>query len=838
MKNLTFTPPCITKLKFYVIVVANLFALIAPPSKAFTQQADCGVELPDNVFEAYINEIPAIEQFEVQRGPVTLQDVPVRVTLFNEPNNIIGFSGLEYLNNAFESAGLHFVQCGSVNEIMDERIRLGVGFNVNNLVDHFLTAFSYTSSAMEMYLRNVPGPSTAAIPYPAYQEGNPNYATNQYMHKNWVNMTYGTASSTCVHEVGHHYGLIHTHYVDESYEVPIVGDTTSDYPYPIYIPNTNPPQMQPWWWGRELVIRQNADPLEKTFWQINYNGAGDLVEDTPADCADISNYFPGCPQSAQNLLTCLIDSTLTYEDYNGDKIYPPPAGYSLGKNFMSYWRPSCRNEFTPKQYIRLAYYYETARKPEYDLQKCGNFTDRVEFEGSSLGLHNVTLRVRHTFDQRKCNVTASEDGDFSGILHADDLSVYIYHNGKKNTLAYPNDLLRIHYNHTPCEWLRGLKTYDLVLITKHILGIEPFSTGYQKIAADASKSNSITTFDVVELRKLILGIYDKLPNFDQPWRYVPEIITQDHLVNFNNNPFSVPVGDGAAYLEQGWQFTLTDSNNGKKGFDGIKIGDVNSSWPNEPECMNESETPTDEGEKPVFAVSSTSLTQNQVVALTFKVDSFQQVEAFQLGIRLPYEYFELQDVINTTLPSFTKEENFGFTKLEENAVRTLWFDEYGGSQTLQDNSTLFSLVVRAKQPIADLQSILKLDNSVLSNAFWRTGTVTGGGVNLAVIVEEPGERASNEAFQNISRTSDNLLFCFPNPFKDNIQLTFMHQSQAAQGKLSITNEQGSEIYRQTLSLSPGENTLDINTYNIASRGVYWVALTTQEKTHTTKIIKE
>jgi hypothetical protein len=59
--------------------------------------------------------------------------------------------------------------------------------------------------------------------------------------------------------------------------------------------------------------------------------------------------------------------------------------------------------------------------------------------------------------------------------------------------------------------LNGVTTYDLVLISKHILGIEPLGSPYKMIAADANKSNSITTFDIVEIRKLILGIYTELP---------------------------------------------------------------------------------------------------------------------------------------------------------------------------------------------------------------------------------------------------------------------------------------------------------------------------------------
>jgi Dockerin type I domain len=67
--------------------------------------------------------------------------------------------------------------------------------------------------------------------------------------------------------------------------------------------------------------------------------------------------------------------------------------------------------------------------------------------------------------------------------------------------------------------LNGVTTLDLALISKHVLGIETLGTPYKMIAADANKSGTITTFDVVELRKLILGIYDELPN-NKSWRFV------------------------------------------------------------------------------------------------------------------------------------------------------------------------------------------------------------------------------------------------------------------------------------------------------------------------------
>ena len=67
--------------------------------------------------------------------------------------------------------------------------------------------------------------------------------------------------------------------------------------------------------------------------------------------------------------------------------------------------------------------------------------------------------------------------------------------------------------------LNGVSTFDLVLMTKHILGIQPFENPYQWIAADVNNSKTITAFDLVMLRKMILAI-DKYFVKNESWRFV------------------------------------------------------------------------------------------------------------------------------------------------------------------------------------------------------------------------------------------------------------------------------------------------------------------------------
>ena len=65
----------------------------------------------------------------------------------------------------------------------------------------------------------------------------------------------------------------------------------------------------------------------------------------------------------------------------------------------------------------------------------------------------------------------------------------------------------------------GVSTLDILLIAKHILSIGPLDSPYKMIAADVNNSGSISAFDMIEIRKLILYINTEFPN-NSSWRFV------------------------------------------------------------------------------------------------------------------------------------------------------------------------------------------------------------------------------------------------------------------------------------------------------------------------------
>jgi hypothetical protein len=75
----------------------------------------------------------------------------------------------------------------------------------------------------------------------------------------------------------------------------------------------------------------------------------------------------------------------------------------------------------------------------------------------------------------------------------------------------------------------GVSAFDIVLCTQHILLINPFPDPLQIVAGDANNNGSISAFDLVQIRQVILNIIPEFPNSDS-WRFVAESITINDIM--------------------------------------------------------------------------------------------------------------------------------------------------------------------------------------------------------------------------------------------------------------------------------------------------------------------
>lgn len=113
------------------------------------------------------------------------------------------------------------------------------------------------------------------------------------------------------------------------------------------------------------------------------------------------------------------------------------------------------------------------------------------------------------------------------------------------------------------NWTNGVSTLDLVIIQRHILNTQKLSNPYLFIAADANNDQKISAADLVDLRKLILGVSPNLPK-NKSWRFA------DASQTFADPEKPWPFKENLSVNFEGNQIAGLD-------FKAVKIGDVNNS---------------------------------------------------------------------------------------------------------------------------------------------------------------------------------------------------------------------------------------------------------------------
>ena len=175
--------------------------------------------------------------------------------------------------------------------------------------------------------------------------------------------------------------------------------------------------------------------------------------------------------------------------------------------------------------------------------------------------------------------------------------------------------------------LNGVNILDVLLMQRHILGLDPLNTPYKIIAADVNKSGSITSTDIVELRKLILGYYTELPN-NKSWRFV------DKAYQFSN-PFNPFADNFNEYVS--WQNIQTNQDSAC--FAAVKVGDLNNS------AVYNSLMQSDDRSASTlyFETSDRTVTTGEVFDVPFSLS--EVVKGYQFTLN--YEGLTLEEVIPT-----------------------------------------------------------------------------------------------------------------------------------------------------------------------------------------------
>ncbi|RMF23431.1 MAG: T9SS C-terminal target domain-containing protein, partial [Bacteroidetes bacterium] len=397
---------------------------------------------------------------------------------------------------------------------------------------------------------------------------------------------------------------------------------------------------------------------------------------------------------------------------------------------------------------------------------------------------NVGGTIANENDEPVEGVNVELSGDSNGMVSTDVSGAY----------AFADVPLNSDISITPekdVDPLNGVTTFDLVLITKHILGTQQLDSPYKIIAADANNSGSVTTFDMVVLRRLILHIDTEFQN-NTSWRFVDK----DFVFPNPQNPFETTFPEVININNIAADELAAD-------FVAIKVGDVNGS------AATSLQGVEDRNVNGVFQLlaEDARIAAGESYTLTVRAEDFD-VLGYQFTLNFDRDALELVEV----LPGVAKEENFGLTLLDEGAITTSWNGEAAGKE-------LFSLVFRAKQDVVLSQAVNIDSRFTVAEAYNRAGELLD--VELSF---QGGAATAFELYQNT-----------PNPFSQQTRIGF-HLPEGGAATLTIQDVSGRVLKVIEGEFAKGYNEVRITREELPAVGVLYYTLESQSGTATRKMI--
>lgn len=342
-------------------------------------------------------------------------------------------------------------------------------------------------------------------------------------------------------------------------------------------------------------------------------------------------------------------------------------------------------------------------------------------------------------------------------------------------------------------YTNGVTTYDIVLIRKHILGIELLDSPFKLIAADVNRSGSITAYDLVQMRQVILQSLDAFPTSNS-WCFVDA----DYVFPDPANPFSVLLPESIAInnasgMIQGMDFT------------GVKVGDVNNST-NAGDAGTRSEESIGEL---VLSLQNQQLEKEKEYVITVSSEMMKSIAGMQMALNFDPAKMSIDKIESAGLNGLD-ESNFGTNKMNDGLLTMSWDDPSAGAVTT-GNAELFRLYITSH--VEDkLNNILQLSPAVLKPEAY---TTAGELMDVLIYYQDADNMDKVHLYQN-----------YPNPFSEKTTIGF-YLPASTNCKLTINDALGRTIKTLEGEYQKGYHQIHIANSDLPTSGsIYYCILET------------
>ncbi len=320
--------------------------------------------------------------------------------------------------------------------------------------------------------------------------------------------------------------------------------------------------------------------------------------------------------------------------------------------------------------------------------------------------------------------------------------------------------------------LNGVSTLDIVLLQRHLLGIDNIDSPYRLLAGDVNNSGSLTASDILLLRKVILGVTEEFTG-SKNWMF----IDSDYNWEDASNPWEEPYSE--RYDIQRLEGDMVVN------FTGVKMGDLNNSaYANARQKAIE----TRSNETVLLSMSKRNVSIGEHATIDLSIDNSLEVSGLQLVLNV--DGWNIKDVTSATMDVDYVVLN---DELRIVAVTHQQVDEETIDITLHAEA----------ETHADMEDITVVEDSRFTTESYIKGDEVA---QVQLLITE--ENQSFAVGQNR-----------PNPWTDVTGIDF-YIPEAGEVEMGIYDVSGRVIYLNQKQFSKGENSWSIDKDIVKDKGVY------------------
>jgi hypothetical protein len=347
--------------------------------------------------------------------------------------------------------------------------------------------------------------------------------------------------------------------------------------------------------------------------------------------------------------------------------------------------------------------------------------------------------------------------------------------------------------------LNGVNTYDLILISRHILGLEPLNTPFKLISADANNSGTVTTFDIVALRKLILGTltsFSQIESMQKSWRF----FDQGYIFPNPQNPWILP--SGIMFLTEKESITLnaTSLPNSQVNFIGTKIGDVDNTV-----------APHSKKKRPDSSLgfmTNTAAKGGDIITVPVYYQGETVMDGLQFALKFDLNVWEL--IGPSAGDIAVVPDHFGLSKADQGSIGFSWNTIEGETEAVQPGTLLFNLSFKAKGDIVSAEPLLQIDYAAVSDGAW-----THDGTEHHLVAAPVAVSRQQKSHYSVAPE----VKAVPNP-TTGLSTLFFNTSVAGKIRLVLTDAYGRQLSLRDVTTEAGQQAIVVQELEHRAAGIY------------------